>query len=228
MNTPSWKTILNSEIGDVFNLRWMNLQPGCNTYTSHLPYGWIAHLEDYDGYFPDRYIHEWRIPWPKELNHEYIIEDISFIHFARVNVKRQKNKEAFYQVSTAYKDEKYSGIKSFRNYQAYHPISKHEIRYLPENAYAYYEKMGLNIQNEINMDDIGQHYINEMLRFFDLKGLKHYAKLDIWDMDFVRQYNLKNPQSILDKLIIKYLRATKKYSKTIFIRGIDWLLKKVY
>ena len=227
VKTPSWQTILNSEIGDVFNFRWMNLQPGCDTYTSHLPYGWVAHLKEYDGFFPDRQIHEWRIPWPKELNHEYIIEDISFIHFARVNVKRQLNKEAFYQVSTVFNN-KYSGIRMFRTYQVYHPIHNKDIRLIPQDAFTFYEKKGLAIMEEIELNDIGQYYIDEMLKFFEKKGTKHFSKLDIWDLDFIHKYNIKNPQTILDKIIIKYLRATKKYSKTIFIRGIDWLLKKVY
>lgn len=230
VNTQGWQTIMNSEPGDVFCFRWMNLLPEMNTYLTHIPYYWAAHVNDsvMNGYFPDNHIHEWRLPWPTEVNYEYVIEDISFIHFARVNVDRQNNKEAFYQVSTAYKDDKYSGIKLFRHYQTYHPIREQEIHNLPKNACAYYEKMGLDIQKEINLDDIGQHYINEIIKFFDVKGLKHFSKLDIWDMDFMHKYGLKNPQSILDKLIIKYLRATKKYSKTIFIRGIDWLLKKVY
>ena len=228
VNTPTWNTILTSKFGDVFNFRWMNLQPDLTTYTSHLPYGWVAHLRDYDGYFPDRHIHEWRIPWPKKVNNEYIIEDISFIHFARVNVVRQMNKEAFYQVSTVSKEQKYSGIRMFRTYQRYHPIKKTELLSVPVDAYKFYEQNRLNIFEHILLDDVGEHYINAILLAFKKDGLKFFRKLDIWDLDFVHQHKIKNPQTIIDRLIISYLRITKKYSSTVIIRGIDWILKKFY
>ena len=139
VNTNGWKLIFNSQQGDVFCFRWMNLLPGGSTYTSFQPYYWAAHVNDdfMDGEFPDNHIHEWRLPWPKQVNHEYIINDISFIHFARVNVQRQINKEIFYQVSTALKDEKYSGVKQFRHYQTYHPIKEDEVFEVPIDAFSY-------------------------------------------------------------------------------------------
>lgn len=229
MSTEGWKIILESEPGDVFNFRWMNLQSDCKTYTSYLPYYWAFHLNDnYDGYFPDRYIHEWRLPWPKNLHKEYIIEDISFLHFARVNVKRQINKEIFYQVSTVANERKYSGVSMFRAYSKYHPIMTKEIYELPYDVYTFYGKNGLNILNEIDRDEIGSHYIEEILSCFKSRGEKKFRKLDIWDAEFVKQYNVVNPQTFVDKIIIKYLRATKKISKRLSIRIIDWVLKKVY
>jgi hypothetical protein len=35
VNTKGWQTIMNSEPGDVFCFRWMNLLPGMNTYLTH-------------------------------------------------------------------------------------------------------------------------------------------------------------------------------------------------
>lgn len=229
-NTPSWQTILHSEPGDVFCFRWMNLLPEMNTYLTHMPYYWAAHVNDdvMNGFYPDNHIHEWRLPWPNNVNREYIIEDISFIHFARVNEIRQQNKEVFYQVSTAYKDNQYSGIKLFRHYQTYHPINKQDINQLPTDAYIYYEKSGLDILADINMHDKGKYYIQEILKFFNIKGIQYFSKLDIWDADFVKECGLKNPQTILHRFITMYLRLTKKYAKSLLVRGIDYILKKVY
>ena len=230
IDTKGWQTILNSEPGDVFCFRWMNLIEDGTKYTSFVPYYWAAHVNDnvMNGYFPDNHIHEWRLPWPTKVNHEYIIEDISFLHFARVNAVRQRNKEAFYQVSTAYKDEKYSGVRLFRHYQTYHPIKEQEINSLPKDAYLYYEKMGLNLLDEIRMNDIGQYYIDEILKMFNAKGIRHFSKLDIWGYDFMQKYNLSNPQTIIDKLIMTYLRATKKYAKSFVVKAADKILKKIY
>lgn len=230
VNTHSWDLILNSQQGDVFCFRWMNLQPECSTYTSFQPYYWAAHVNDdfMDGAFPDNHIHEWRLPWPSIFNKEYIIEDISFVHFARVNMQRQSNKEVFYQVSTVYKDNQYSGVRMFRHYSAYHPILKSEILEVPDGTYAFYEKRGLDIWSEIDLDDIGQHYIDSVLRFFNERGVKYFTKLDIWDNDFVMRYNLHNPQSLLDKLVMLYLRFTKIWTNNIIVKCIDYILKRIY
>lgn len=230
VNSPSWKLIIQSQHGDVFWFRWINLLPKTSNYTTTQPLYWAAHLNDEDmkGEFPDNHIHEWRLPWPKNVNHEYVIDDISFVHFARVNEKRQRNKEIFYQVSTAYKDNNYSGIKLYRHYQTYHPLSANEILDTPASTYSFYKNHDLNIIKEIKLDDEGQHYIDSILDNFNKKGLKHFSKLDIWDADFVKKYKLKNPQSIVDKLIISYLRSTKKYTHTFVVKAIDFILKKIY
>lgn len=230
VNTIGWQTILNSRQGDVFWFRWINLLPEVNKYTKSQPLYWVAHLSENDmnGVFPDNHIHEWRLPWPKEFNNEYVIEDISFIHFARVNVLRQNNKEIFYQVSTAYNDAKYSGIKLFRHYQTYHPISKDELLEVPSDVYTFYKKHNLDIWTEIQLKDVGQHYVDSILKYFNEKGLKHFSKLDIWDSDFISNYKILTPQTILDKIINKYLRITKKYTNKFWVKGIDYILRKLY
>ena len=230
MNTIGWKTIINSQQGDVFWLKWINLLPQMDKYINSQPLYWVAHLSENDmnGIFPDNPIHEWRLPWPKNVNNEYFIDDISFIHFARVNEQRQINKEIFYQVSTAFKNEEYSGVKQFRHYQTYHPINDDEIFKVPMDAFIFYKKNGLDVLREIDLNDVGQHYIDSVLRNFSERGIKHFAKLDIWNDDFVKRYDLQNPQSLLDKLVMLYLRFTKKWINTIFVKGIDYLLKRIY
>lgn len=230
VNSPSWKLIMQSQHGDVFWFRWINLLPHYSNYTTSQPLYWAAHLseEDMDGEFPDNHIHEWRLPWPKQVEHEYIIEDISFIHFARVNVRRQINKEIFYQVSTAFKEDKYSGIKLFRHYQTYHPIKENEVLEVPKDVFLYYKKNDLDVLKEIDLNDVGQHYIDSVLNCFYKRGIKHFAKLDIWNNDFVKRYNLHNPQSLLDKLVMFYLRFTKKWASTFIVKSIDYVLKKIY
>lgn len=230
MNTTGWQTILNSESGDVFWFRWINLLPQVDKYTKSHPLYWVAHLSENDmnGVFPDNHIHEWRLPWPKQVKHEYIIDDISFIHFARVNEQRQVYKEIFYQVSTAFKDDKYSGIKLFRHYQTYHPIKENEVFEVPKNTFIYYKMNDLDVLKEIDLNDVGKHYIDSVLRAFDERGIKYFAKLDIWNNDFVKRYNLHNPQSLLDKLVMLYLRFTKKWTNTILVKSIDYVLKRIY
>lgn len=231
VNTPSWKIILDSEPGDVFSFSWINLLPNKVQYSKTKPLYWAAHLSEDDlvnGKYPDNHIHEWRLPWPENVNHEYIIDDISFIHFANLNVKRQQNKSIFYQVSTAFMEKKYSGVKLFRQYYPYISIIQENVQNVPLNLYSFYNSKKIDLFDYINLDDVGQHYVNVVLSHLSQKKLKHFAKLNIWESDIVKDNLLPNPQTMLDKLIMYYLKSTKKYDKMLVVRMIDFILKKLY
>lgn len=223
-NTESWNNILNSVPGDVFEFRWMNLREDATKFSTWQHYYWAVHIKDnnLEGMFPDNFIHEWRLPWPEHVNKEYIIDDISFIHFARVNVKRQSNKKRFYQISTVSKMNKYKGVIFYR---AYHPL-KDEVWYdLPENVYDYYQDNNVDINGMINLSDEGIHYTTNVLNYINEFGIKKFAKLDVWDKEFLQKNNLKDPRKWYHKILHSYLRLTNKYQKTIIIRGFDKILK---
>ena len=99
---------------------------------------------------------------------------------------------------------------------------------VPAGVYDFYESRGVDIESLIDLNDGGQHYIDNVLSNLKDKGLKHFRKLNIWDKDFVEKYNLQDPRNWSDKLILFYLDLTNKYSQTIIIRAIDKILKKVY
>lgn len=227
METEGWKTIMNSEQGDVFEFRWMNLSEEGSLYTPFIPYYWAAHIDDelLNGEFPDNFIHEWRLPWPKHVNHEYTIEDICFIHFARVNAARQRNKERFYQVSQSSTLNWYSGIGFYRMYRSENAEKMHVV---PEDTYAFYEKNNIDIISLLDLNDEGMHYTSVVLNKFRENGTRFYKKLDIWDEKFIQKYGITDPRSWLDKLMHKYLRGTNKWKKTFLIRAIDKVLKMVY
>ena len=225
--TDGWDTIMNSEPGDVFEFRWMNLSENPSLYSSFLPYYWAAHLDDnlLNGEFPDNFIHEWRLPWPKHVNHEYTIEDICFIHFARVNAARQRNKERFYQVSQSSTLNRYSGIGFYRMYRSENAEKMHV---LPADTYAFYEKNNMDIISLLDLKDEGVHYTSVVLDKFRENGTHFYKKLDIWDNEFIQKYGIANPRDWVDRAMHKYLSATNKWKKTFLIRAIDKVLKMVY
>lgn len=228
MSTPSWNLILNSVPNDIFCFSWINLLSNPSKHTVQIPFHWASHVDEEvdNGTFPDNQIHEYRLPWPHKIQHEYTIKDISFIHVANLNTIRQYNKQRFYQVSTAFHNEQYSGI---RLYRTYYPYSGHKkVFSTPKGIYDYYLSKGLDILQELNLTDEGQHYIQNMLSNIQEKGAKHFRKINIWDKDFCKKYNIQDPRSWFDKLIFLYLRLTSRYSNTLFIRGIDKLLKKIY
>lgn len=226
INTESWKTILNSVPNDVFLFRWMNLHENVEQYTTWQHYYWAVHMSEntLEGQFPDNFIHEWRLPWPKNVNNEFKIDDISFIHFARVNYKRQNNKERFYQISTISKMKDYSGVGFYRQY---HPIKDEEYFNLPENVYDFYKKNNINLFNYINLDDIGNHYTTNVVNYISEFGIGKFAKLDVWDKDFLINNNLKDPRKWYHKLLHLYLRKTNKWQKSFIVRIADKVIKRI-
>lgn len=227
IHTHGWQTIVNSEPGDVFEFRWMNLSADSSKYSTWQHYYWAAHIEEdlLNGQFPDNFIHEWRLPWPEHVNHEYKIDDISFVHFARVNALRQRNKERFYQISQSAPMGKYSGVRFYRQY---HPVLEEIFYEVPTDTYAYYETNGIDVMTLLNLQDEGRHYTEAVLCKIEEKGIEYFKKLDVWESGFLRNNNLQDPRTWWDKMMHTYLRATNKYAKTLFIRIIDKLLKKIY
>jgi len=226
-HTEGWKTILNSEPGDTFCFKWMNIDYSLTKYYEGPFYFWALHVEDetLNGIFPDNFIHEWRIPWPENVKQIYNIEDISFLHFARVNTLRQRNKARFYQLSQTAPMEKYSGVRFHR---AYNMQSETVMHKLPSSVYSCYLEHGLNIIQSLQLNDEGEHYTKVSLQRIQDKGIDYFHKLDVWDEHFLQKLGLKDPRNVIDKIIHAYLRVTQKYSDTILVRGIDWVIKKIY
>lgn len=227
MHTKGWQTIMNSEPGDVFEFRWMNLSADVSKYSTWQHYYWAAHVDEelLNGQFPDNFIHEWRLPWPKHVNHEYKIDDISFVHFARANALRQCNKERFYQISQSAPMGKYSGVRFYRQY---HPVLEETFYEVPMDIYACYEANGIDVVEMLNLQDEGKHYTDAVLRKIEEKGIEYFKKLDVWEHGFLKNNNLQDPRTWWDKMIHTYLRATNKYQKTFLIHIIDKVLKKIY
>lgn len=227
VETESWQTILNSKPGEVFSFRWMNLSENITKYTTWQPYYWAAHLDDQllDSFYTDDFIHESRLPWPENFKHEYIIEDICFIHFARVNANRQRNKERFYQVSQAAADQKYSGVRSYRSY---HSLTDEEFFDVPQDAFLFYKKNKVDIISLLDLSDEGAHYTESVLNNFKLRGINYFRKLDIWDEEFLQRNKIKDPRRLIDKFMHCYLRKSNKYSNSFIIHAIDYIAKRFF
>ena len=227
VNTADWGKILKSKPDDSFCWRWMNLKRNDVTkYSTFQHYYWSVHESEtlWDGTFPDNFIHEWRLPWPPNADdsHTFLLDGFCSIHLARVNQLRQKNKERFYQVSTIGQNSKTSMVSLYRQYH-----SEEELEYfdVPEDAYCFYEKNGLEIWKYIDLNDEGAYYTKEILGYFQKDGIKKYALLDIWDEDWMKRNGLNDPRTRIQKMLHLYLKKTMPRDTSIWVRCIDKLLK---
>ena len=227
VHTADWKKIMESKPDDSFCWRWMNLKRNDITkYSTFQHYYWAVHESEdlWQGDFPDNFIHEWRLPWsPKaDADHKFLLNDFCSIHLARVNQYRQRNKERFYQVSTVGRNPKESRISLYRLYH-----EEEELEYLdvPQDAYSYYEKHGLDLWKYVDMNDEGEYYTSEILGCFQRDGMKKYALLDIWDQDWMKRNGLKDPRNVFHKLLLGYLNKTNPYGNNVLVRCVDRILK---
>lgn len=228
INTDDWKKIVNSKPDDSFSWRWMNLKKDdVSQYYCGPHFYWAVHesFDLWEGEFPDKFIHEWRLPWsPKaDESHSFNLDDFFSIHLAWVNQARQRNKERFYQVSTWGQQSRNSCISLYRHY---HTETHGQLCQVPTNAYKFYEDRNLNIWDYVDLEDDGAYYSMEILRFFERDGVKKYAWLDIWNQDWISKYNVKDPRSIIQKTLHWYLQHTQAKSSCFLIRGIDKILKQ--
>ena len=219
--------IVGSEPDDAFCWRWMNLKKGDFTqYSTHRHYYWAVHEapDVWEGEFPDNFIHEWRLPWPPKAR-TINLDELHSLHFARVNEARQRNKERFYQVSTLACKPSANPIKLFRQYHAEEDLTYFPV---PENAYDFYKAHGIDLWGLVDLQDEGAYYTSEILRFFNGKGTKRFAMLDIWDRGWMEKNGVKDPRTGIHKLVQKYLFKTIGREKRFLVRAIDKVLGSIF
>ncbi len=227
INLPAWKNIMESKPNDAFCWRWLNLIADDYSKCSVGPYYyWAVHASDdlWNGIFPDNYIHEWRLPWPPQAveDNKYELDNLFSIHLAWVNPARQNNKERFYQVSTVAKEPKKSKVGIFRQY---HYMEVINLVDLPESPYKFYEDRGLDIWRQVDLDDDGDYYTTEVLRYFERDGVKKYALLDIWNNGWISKNGITDPRTFWQKWVHKYLNRTCAKMNAWYVQAVDKLLK---
>ena len=222
-----WRKILESQPNDAFCWRWMNLKKGDpREYSNHQHYYWAVHESEemWEGEFPDNFIHEWRLPWPPHAR-TINLDDLRSLHFARVNEARQRNKERFYQVSTLACRPTANPIKLFRQYHVEEHLDYYPV---PEDAYCYYEEHGIDLWGLVDLQDEGEYYSSEILKFFGQKGARRFALLDIWDREWMEKNGVKDPRTWVHRLVQKYLFKSNDYRKRFMVKVIDKVLSSIF
>lgn len=228
--TEGWKRILQSGPNEIFCFQWLNL------------YGDYHHSVPNDGYMEwgchfasttsiaDEYVkcerrsvHEMRVPCLASAT--YInINDIAFIHLARLNLDRQKNKEAFYQVSSVAKLQKrMSAVSLFRTYN----FLQFNINTMKRDVVLYVRDSNLDARDLVKKVDAGQYYIDEMVRIFERDGYKKYLKLDIWDNPYLIERGINPKEPLIYRLLFSYLRKTQPKADCRWVQLMDKVLRRI-
>ena len=230
--TEGWKRILESKPDELFCFKWLNLYGDFRHVISDNGFmEWGCHFAPEtriaDLYYQceKRAVHEMRIPCMPSEQVAYIeIPDIVFVHLARLNLVRQKNKEDFYQVSSVGKlQNRFSAVSAFRLY--YHPNPATEI--LEQNLELYALGSDENMAHLVMHEDYGRYYIEEMKAIFQRDGIGKYLKLDIWNNPYLKEAGINPKMPLRFKLLHCYLRKTQSVSGKMMVRIMDKVLKQI-
>lgn len=230
--TEDWNRILNSNPNEIFCFKWLNLYGDFSHVVPDIGYmEWGCHFtpdtliaEEYER-CENRAVHEMRIPCHPSSGASFVqFEDIRFVHLARLNLVRQKNKEDFYQVSSVSKlKKKISAITLYRNYN--HP--DYTIEGIPEEIRLYVKGQNEDARQLIKYDDIGQYYIDEMVSIFNREGVEKFLKLDIWDNPHLVEAGFIPKIPFKYRLLHSYLRKTRQKANNGLVKLFDKVLKRI-
>ncbi len=203
-------------------IRWANLKDN-NMYTSSSQ--WMARIFHDDGVTPydneglDMHTH--CIPYPKHAK-EFYVNDFVILHVEGLKQGWSTDKQVFYQCVDYDKNQRSPIVLD----RMYNRVVKEQLLSIPPAWYYTKEQHGFDVLEVLDCSETNM-FNDRVLAFFDNKGIKHYARLNIWSQRFLSRNNLKDPRSWWIKGMHWYLRCTRKYTQTIVIRVIDKILKTI-
>lgn len=221
-NTEDWQKILNSKPGDVFWFKWAEIRPDLKTYweSEKTYYPWVFHddnIEPHGNYV--RNMHSMRIPYPIEEKQMYYVNDFRVLHLAHISVERVNAKRRFYQF-VDWTMNKRSVVKLSRTYmkQKNEPIfelESNQIDFTDQYGFSVFENIELK-DNHFWFDD----YIVEKVKYLP----RQIYRLNIWNVDFLKKYNLKDNRGAFTKILHLYLFKTQKINQKKLVKLIDKIL----
>ena len=228
--TEDWRRIMESKPNEIFCFKWLNLYGDYKHSVPNTGYmEWACHFapgmslaQEYHN-CETRAVHEMRFPCLPTSRASYILlDEIKFVHLARLNLVRQKSKEAFYQVSSVAKLQK--RMSAIGLYRFYNP-SQPETEILKEDVVLYTLNDGFDARELVKAGDIGQYYIDEMVRILRRDGCEKYMKIDIWDNPYLIKAGISPKIPLKYRLLHAYLRKTHPRANKVSVRILDRVLK---
>jgi hypothetical protein len=232
-NTSDWEKILKSKPGDVYFFQWANITPSAKHY-------WLSTHEKGDPFFMARLFHDdgitpydsegldmhtHCIPYPKDdSNRTYYVNDFKLLHFGDFYLDWNNAKQRFYQFVDFNKNKRTVTVLS----RMYNRVSNRKTIVEIPDSWIYCKSVhGFDLFSEIDTN-VKPFFDSYVLDFISKNGIDKYKFLHVWDEKFLATYDIKDPRNFKTKIIHFYFNFTMSYTKTILVRGIDKILKKLH
>lgn len=141
------------------------------------------------------------------------------------NVTKSGYKRKYYQFLEIQQHRSKSAISIFRKYYR-DAVNTYEgaKNIQPIKKEWMYDDIDLIGLVETSGTPIFVQYVKEIIAN---NGIKKFISLDVWSEEFSKDLGILDPRPLGWKMIHTYLRLSRKYSNTIVVRGIDYVLKKI-
>lgn len=224
--TNDGKHILNSVPGDVFWFKWAQLAPDKKHYGDSVFYPWVFHddgIEPHGNYV--RNMHSMRIPYPIEEKQMYYVNDFRVLHCGLLDINRIAAKNRFYQFVDWEMNHRHP-IKLARSYSGHYKKNiYHDIQFTLEDEVIAFP---FDLWAEIEMESTHTWFDNYIYDRLNNCPSSVLRKLDIWDEEFIRYYQIIDKRKWWDKLLHFYLHVTNQFKNNLIIRVVDKCLRYVY
>ena len=225
MQTEDGKKILSSKPGDMFQLEWANIMPDGKTCDMNLWQYKIFHDNGMDWQDTTIQMHTPLLPYsdwdlePTKLN------DFPLLHFGEYFEKWIQYKRKYYQFLDIQQKRSKSAITIFRRYYR-DAVNTYEgaKKIQPIRKEWLFEDVDIISMIDTSSTPIFVPYVKEII---EKEGIEKYISLDVWSEEFSKDLGISDPRPIRWKLLHSYLRLTRKKTKNIVVRGIDFILKKI-
>lgn len=220
--------------GTIIKFRWPQILKNY-TECSMLKHTVFGYVDDGAQHYPET-IHSLRLPTP-EKSPELCIDKTCNMHLVYLGWKRQKRKQKWYQCWETLHSEDKSAVRIFRLYNRHILYNSSNIVSVPEEWVNDYKQIGVSFESITAKQDQNTWWDKQIVEWINLYSSKCFEKVDIWDTDWVElankekirinEENFYDPRGRGTKLAFFWLKNTTNYSRTIPVRIIDRILKKI-
>ena len=251
IDSPEWKTIVNSPPKTLFRFQWAIVHPNMNSYWLGYKGGTFAFMDDGISECVPRTIHGARVPEPMQ-SHAISLNDIKILHYSHANPERVRSKQRWYQCWEIINTPGFRPVKAYRTYHDQQQISQQDIYPICKEWLKFYEQENIDMTSiidrnfyaypkwewslsksysEVTMNDL-YWWDREILNWMSKYGSNKFKKLDIWnDIDWQKLAHYLMPhhetkmfgdsRTWIDKVILAWLASTQHIHQNLFIRIID-------
>lgn len=232
LTSSEWHTILTTKPGTILKFQWANFSPDLKTMWLgyHFPWGY---MDDGFEHNESKTIHSGRIPIPED--HDIIeINDIKVIHFQFTDWEKMQSKHRYYQCFELIQTPNKNAVDLFRQYHHMLAIPKELIIPIPQKWVDEYMIFDIDI---LKVEYEKYNWFEEqVVEFIEKYGANKFRKINIWDVNWIeiaKKYGkintikFKDPRSLKDKLIQKWMFHTQNKLDHLSYRRIDRLIRNI-
>jgi hypothetical protein len=217
LESPEWKTVLNSEPGTLLHLQWVTLWKNHRQYRADYPYLYGSYnrqiwVDDGISEIPVIGFEGQHMAYnPLHAKKHIYLNEIVCLHYQACSWQRMESKHRFYRAYEKSYIRKLSDLAIYRIYG--HMSQKIECQPSPTKWFDGWEKMGIDMTSTENVEIT--HWDLSVISMLQQHGSDFFAFQDIWRVDWSKLVNqAKEEEKIPMDFVFK--KPKKRFFSRLF------------